>query len=70
MTYYTWTLTTISLLQVATTGVFTEWFRAIYTQSLGNPVRVGHNIATTALLGKYKTKEYTPCCDQLAKLCI
>ena len=31
--------------------------RAIYTQSLANPVRVGHNMATAALLGKHKTKK-------------
>ena len=37
--------------------------RAFYTQSLANPVRVGHGMATTALLGKHKTKEYTLRCD-------
>ena len=44
-------------------GVALKYIRASYTQSLANPVRVGHNMATTAMLGKHKTKEYTPCCD-------
>lgn len=38
---------------------------AIDWENLTKPVRLWHNMANDALLGKHRTKEYKPCFDQV-----